>query len=78
MKTFSDETLSKAIFLGLIELPIDKNDINILSFLSVIILFYFQKILVLVFSKKIILKKLYIYISIIFEIRKAELIGMIS
>ena len=47
---------------------IDKNDISILSFLSVIILFYFQKILVLVFAKKIILKKLYIYISIIFEI----------
>lgn len=31
MKTFSDETLSKAIFLGLIELPIDKNDINFLT-----------------------------------------------
>ena len=46
----------------------NKGNVSVIIFLSIIILFYFQKILVLVFAKKIILKKLYIYISIIFEI----------
>lgn len=31
MKTFSNDTLSKAINLGLIVLPIDKNDVNSLT-----------------------------------------------
>lgn len=31
MKTFSNDTLSKAINLGLIVLPIDKNDVNFLT-----------------------------------------------
>lgn len=31
MKTFSNDTLSKAINLGLIVLPIDKNDVNLLT-----------------------------------------------
>ena len=46
----------------------NKSNVSVIIFLGIIILFYFQKILVLVFAKKIILKKLYIYISIIFEI----------